>query len=139
MHEKQIVRIIQGAIAHLEKDTTNQYKHSTSNVAKSYLRILMPYAITKEYDMEGKEILVILNREYKPLGVGKGDNVHYQEYPCLISKETLEKIKNSPMKNHTDNPRLITLYHDGNPPWGSRKDLQKYISQAQTLMSALSE
>lgn len=139
MHENQIVRTIQGAIAHLEKDTTNQYKYSTSNVARSFLRILMPYAITKEYDMEGKEIFVILNREYKPLGIGKGDNVHYQEYPCLISKKTLEKIKESPLENHTDNSRLITLYHDGNSPWSSKKNLQKYISQTQILISALSK
>lgn len=139
MNREQISRSITGALEHLEKDYKGQYKTSTTNFARSYMRLLLPYAITEEFDTDKKEkIYVVLNREYKPLGLGKGEYIRYTDYPCKINRSLYEELQIK-LKTNTENTRLITLYHDGITPWSTKKNLHKYIEQLNKLTSILKQ
>lgn len=134
MNAKEIVRTIEGAINHLEKDNLGKYKSSTSNYARAYFRLLLPYVIKEEIGRNGDLINVVLNREYKPLGIGKGEVIDYEDFPCLINKETYSNLKKL---IRTQSTHSVYLYNDGNPPWSSKKDLQEYMSRVVILVDYL--
>ncbi|GGJ06771.1 hypothetical protein [Halopseudomonas pertucinogena] len=129
MHRKQIVRIINGALKDLPK------RGSTSPLYRSYIRSLLPYAVIHEQAEDGSQITVVVNRDYKPLGVsGYQDLVSYSDYVGIVDNSLVDKLK---MVLGGDHPRAVFLYQDGNAPWLAKTQMESYLKRLDKLLGLL--
>ena len=152
MNRLNIIRRIEGAIGELEQIANRAIPpkklHSTTYVFESYFKTLFPYAFSKELvtfkDDTGKEIpklaYVVLNREYKPLGVGKhGDYVNYADYDCIIEEDLFNQIlaefNSEHYRYNKNNPEFLTLYN--NHPWRTKKGFDDYLVLLNRLLEVL--
>ena len=115
MSNKKVYRAIKGALEQIDS------KHSKSNIGRAYMRIMFPYQVTK--------CGLILNREYKPLGIGgcKWDNfINYEEYPeLMISEESTKRaIKLLSARNGISEGYF---FNDANTPWGTKGCFNEYV------------
>lgn len=126
---KQIKRIIEGAIKGIE--VNSQIKYSRTPSFRAYCRNLLPYGIVCD---NGK--FLVLNRGYKPLGVGEyGDSVEYGDYICEISEDAFNKI--APVLTANSELGKPFFYHDVYAPWLSQADLRKYENLLRQFLAVL--
>lgn len=91
--------------------------------------IFMPYCIQRLKD--GRYI--VLNRDYKPLGIQTREWVDYETQPSAakieISKETAQRLS----WEGKDNLDTIFLYNDGCVPTGTPTSMQAYLARLAIL------
>lgn len=119
MSNKKIHRFVTGAIAQASSNNRDEFKATKSPYCRHYMRIMFPYCI----DESG----LVLNREYKPLGVGGyGDYVDYRDYPesYLAGDAIQQSIRMLPKRGYVEEG---FFYNDGNHPWDSAKNFNAYI------------
>lgn len=134
-NEKQLGRIIEGALEQLKIVHDSVAKRTSSEYCKHYIRVLLPYGIITFKD--GNSYMV--NREYKPLGVGGyKDWVDYKDFQCEISNSTYEKIKTSRAYTHC-NEAGIFIYEDANSPWESQKFINSYMKKLNIILEILKQ
>jgi hypothetical protein len=91
-------------------------------------RAVLPYLL-QTMDAE-PEWAVVLNRDYKPVGVTRRDYVRYEEYPeAHIHVELYRLLEPRP------NIYSYYFFNDANPPWDSPGCLQKYREKIKDLLS----
>lgn len=85
------------------------------------MRSWLPYSV---HDSAGGQILV--NRNYKPVGLIKKDHVKYDEFSWLhlqLSQHQLDQVHHSQPNKHKNS---ASLFHDGTAPWRSRENAMLY-------------
>lgn len=94
-----------------------------------YRWVFMPYCIKRLKD--GRYI--VLNRDYKPLGIRTRDWVDYDSHPTAakikITAATARKLSWE-TKDDTD---VIYLYNDGSVPTRSAADMKTYLAKLAVL------
>jgi len=88
------------------------------------LRILLPYCayqVDDDYDMT-----ILLNRNYKPIGVTATEWVDYAEYPFAHFKQPAGTL---------DEDGLCYFFDDGTAPWNSRHGLDRLINEYRKFLS----
>ena len=80
-----------------------------SNGTRLYFRTCMPYCLS--------ECGTILNREYKPIGVGGKSWRNWVDYEAFANTHKL---------NGYIGP-MVWFYHDGNPPWENANYRKDYL------------
>lgn len=89
----------------------------------------MPYCIKRLKD--GRYI--VLNRDYKPLGIQTSDFVNYETHPTAaklkITKATAKKLSWSA----AEDVETIMLYNDGCVPTRSKANMDAYLAKLAVL------
>tara|TARA_A100001391_G_scaffold203940_1_gene197769 strand:+ start:753 stop:1244 length:492 start_codon:yes stop_codon:yes gene_type:complete len=78
--------------------------------ARMYFRTCLPYCINK--------VGMVLNREYKPIGIGGGSSRNWVDYELFSLTHIM------PDHNRKD---FLWFYDDGNVPWHSVKCRRDYM------------
>jgi len=101
------------------------------------LRPYIPYVV-HETEIAGKYIL--LNRDYKPLGIKTFDRVAYSSYShMLFDSDALELIKpHYYLFQGPNNSVDGSFFMDDCPPWLAKKDAATLIYRLEKLISKLS-
>lgn len=106
------------------------YLGSYSKKAVESLRSLLPYCLHPVTD----DVLIWLNREYKPLGVlPYGRWVDYQAFSWVhVRKDDLRLASLLPLCElvHRD---TYYLFLDGNPPWNCKRDALRLLRMLEPL------
>jgi len=89
------------------------------------LRIFLPYCIHPS-SLEGLSLL--LNRNYKPIGVAATEWVDYAEYPFAHFKQSAGTL---------DEDGRWYFFDDGTAPWESRHGLDRLIGEYESFMKIL--
>lgn len=79
-----------------------------------------------------KDIYVILNREYKPLGLITHDFVEYEDYAVQIKGITRLKASKLSARGSDDQSRIY-LYNDGCKPEASPEHARAYFKRLRML------
>jgi len=117
INDKKIHRKVSCAIYQLNR--TGSLKQTKSDYCRHYMRVIMPYFVRSDG--------IVLNREYKPLGVGNdGNDVDYEDYPeSFITLESA--IKTAELLPKRGNISEVFFYNDENPPWASARSFKEYL------------
>lgn len=90
---------------------------------------LFPYCIKQLED--GRYI--VLNRNYKPLGVQSGDWVVYEEHPSAINLEITKSIAEKLSWVGEGCTDTIYLYNDGCIPTDAKEHMNAYLKRLSVL------
>lgn len=94
----------------------------------------MPYLLDKIGKDKGKgSKWIILNRNYKPLGIEKGF-VDYEDF-FFYANIRINTLRNISYKELNENPSRVYLYNDGCIPTISKKNMKDYLKRLDHLMS----
>lgn len=127
MSHKTVERQIRSFLTELE--------FGLKKIKKTYeyqyiFKVLAPYAVLKERD-----ILIVVNRFYKPLGVPSGSNVNYADYSSSILDGS-DLIHSNCYQIFEEN-KIAAFYNDGSKPWESRKLQTLYIERLKLFLKTL--
>jgi phage regulator Rha-like protein len=106
------------------------------NCISSVLGVHMPYQAIKTVD--GR--LLLLNRNYKPLGFFTSDWVNYDDFPIVsickgIGRTTLVKLSHDSMlQEYKDGSIGVWLYDDRSKPTLNAANMNSYIDKLKLLM-----
>lgn len=92
-------------------------------------RVCFPYCLMRL----GDGSYILLNREYKPLGVFPDAWVDYDDYPRFAVRITTAQARRLSVRGN-DDLECIFLYHDGCTPTSSTKDMAAYCQRLAWLM-----
>ena len=82
----------------------------------------------------GPDQVLVLNREYKPLGVAAyKPHVTYSEWPCVVDLPSRSEFKHG--AHGSD--RVHPLYQDHFTPWTSMESWQRYTKRLHVLLADL--
>jgi hypothetical protein len=85
-------------------------------------RVLLPYCI---YPADGAG-RILLNREYKPIGVPKAAPfIHYDDPKYAMWLITTDEGPHD---------RFYHFFNDGNPPWSGAADFRDYVSRVSSVL-----
>jgi len=109
-----------------------------SRHAARLARVSAPYVIKIDPSVGGK--LLVLNREYKPIGCGGrswggGCHAHYPDFQDAIiqpSLELMEWMRANLDEVHADSAWYF--YNDSNPPWDGRNHAERQIRLIEGLL-----
>lgn len=93
--------------------------------------IVFPYCIDRLKD--GRYI--VLNRNYKPLGISTKDWVDYETHPSALSIKLTEEQAASLSWNGSTDLNRIYLFSDVCPPTGSSSAMNDYQARLSLLMT----
>ncbi len=115
------------------------YKPLNPRQSEQWIRTCCPYTFEKIYkDKIPTDLILPLNRKYKPLGIHiESPWVSYEDFefqsitPDLINLESCPKVTKSGVTMntfdfYTDYTNYYYLYDDGCSPWYSKKHLIEY-------------
>lgn len=89
----------------------------------------LPYCL----DQIGKDTYVVLNREYKPLGLITHDFVRYEDYAVQIKGITALKASKLSARGSDDRSRIY-LYNDGCKPESRAEHAKAYFKRLEILL-----
>lgn len=100
---------------------------------REWLSLEGPYTFTRLED----DLLLPLNRYYKPVGLGKTHWVEYANFAALaVPRRRLCLDYADPVyTQRTDGHCREYLYHDGNSPWRDRACLLAYLTRLVGLVA----
>ena len=90
----------------------------------------MPYCLQR---LKNKDVFVILNRYYKPLGIKTDASIDYDKYPTIIHRLTEKKLAQMVITNPSINEKSYYFYGDGCKPWQSNKLYDEYMERVKIL------
>jgi hypothetical protein len=93
------------------------------------LRRDLPYVI---HGVDAKGRYIIVNRDYKPLGVPSDDWEDYEKYPHVHIALTDAQIKEVVHRDHTRG-----IFGDGSTPWQTRQKAINYILRLEKLLKTI--
>lgn len=93
-------------------------------------RRFLPYCLKRLDD--GR--YVILNRDYKPLGLPGTDWVTYEEHPSAVRLRITEETAASLSYKGNPDKAAIYLYNDGCIPTRSNQAMEAYLDRLAHLM-----
>ena len=92
--------------------------------------IYLTYCLKKQKDGS----YIVLNRDYKPLGLNTYEDVKYEKYPIATKLPGMTKNKAIELSwndsSETDN---IFLYNDGTNPIQSKNNMSEYLKKIEML------
>jgi hypothetical protein len=115
--------------AYLEKFDSDWRRSARRDALYNRMRLELPYVIQKT---ESRRAYILVNRDYKPVGVDSYNHVDYERYPNLHVRLTPEQLKTVTLRPHTHG-----LFDDGTTPWRKRADAQAYIGRLRNLHNAI--
>ena len=84
------------------------------------LRPFLPYVL----EDAGGDNFIWVNRDYKPIGIATDDFAYYEQYPWLhVGKDEPVAMRGR-----------FSLFNDGCPPWGSRKDAERLVAVMKLML-----
>ena len=92
--------------------------------------IYFPYCIQKEKDGSW----VILNRNYKPVGMNTGDFVEYKKHPVSARPRSLTAATLKKLSYKGESESRVYLYNDGTNPLTSKENMDAYLKKLAILM-----
>ena len=98
---------------------------------QSFLSINFPYCL--EYQPDGS--IVVLNREYKPLGFNTKEFITYKNYPINTKYKKIHPANSKKLSIRDDvnvNERIY-LYDDGCNPLSSKANMKMFLEKLATL------
>lgn len=103
-------------------------------------RVSAPYCIKRDRDINNK--LIVLNREYKPIGCGgkswEGPKAHYPDFAGHIiepSGDMLVWMRENLTEVHKDSNWYF--FNDVTAPWDARKHTESLILKIESLIDHL--
>lgn len=137
---------------HPNNDRQSRHIAFSQSWAKAYIRTMFPYltelgvnTMTRsqavdgdafygptdpDFDLGPNQVLV-LNREYKPLGVAAyKPDVTYSEWPCVVDLTEGSEFK----RGACGTDRAHPLYQDCSTPWSSMSHWRTYAEQLAALL-----
>jgi len=106
---------------------TARYQVGLRSQAYWEMRLWLPY----ELEPITPSTQVLVNREYKPVGLDSTEHVDYRKFEALQTNLSAEQVR---MFSHAETGQGY-LY--GLTPWGSRKAAEMYLIRLQMLKSEL--
>jgi hypothetical protein len=108
------------------------FTHTYIFMQKSIRAIFFPYCLLQRKDKKW----VILNRNYKPVGVSNGEWVDYDAVPADVCIKSITSIQRSRLSCGRENsdPFRIYLYNDECVPNVSREHMDAYLAKIALLM-----
>lgn len=94
-------------------------------------RFIFPYCIVHLED--GR--FIVLNRNYKPLGVQTEEWVDYDQHPSAIRLAITPAVASKLSWNRSDSIDRIYLYDDGCVPTDSADHMKAYLERIAVLMA----
>ena len=85
----------------------------------------LPYCVRRLND--GKYIL--LNRNYKPLGIQTNEWVIYEDHPSRVALKITPSIAKKISWDNNENIDTIFLYNDGCTPTSSDSNMNSYLKR----------
>ncbi|MGD1705090.1 hypothetical protein [Dapis sp. BLCC M229] len=117
MINKTVKRVIVGSINVIKEIQGKlDIKFYKSNYFEYWLRLSMPYGIIENG--------VVVNRFYKPLGIGKGEWVDYKDYSYSILDEGFISDQKY-------------FYDDGTAPYSNSQNFKAYMTKINSFLSEL--
>lgn len=111
-----------------------------SGRAAMVARVSAPYSIKRDHDIGNK--LIVLNREYKPIGCGgkswAGPKAHYPDFSEHIiepSAGMLAWMRENLKEIHED--MFWSFYDDCTAPWDARKHTEALVLKIESLIDHL--
>lgn len=89
----------------------------------------LPYCLDRQEDGRW----VVLNRDYKPLGMLTRDFLRYEEHPVAAYLGGLTAAARAHLDDRDNGPGRIYLYDDGSVPTSSAEAWEKYSRKLEVL------
>lgn len=116
--------------AYLEKFGSDWKRSAQRDALYNRMRLELPYVI---HETKSLHTYILVNRDYKPVGMKSYDHVDYEQYPNLHIRLTPERLKTVVLQPHTHG-----LFDDGTTPWRKRANAQAYLGRLRILHNLIS-
>ncbi len=91
--------------------------------------IYFPYCLEKQEDNSW----VILNRNYKPIGINTAEFIDYREFPVSATPRSLTTTTLKKLSYDGTAEDKIYLYNDDTNPLASQKNMESYLTKLAIL------
>lgn len=100
------------------------------SVSTDFRAVYFPYCIEKQSD----GTWVVLNRQYKPVGINTSDFINYEDYPVSAKLKGIgPAVAKKLSYNGEVNGSRIYLYNDGCVPTQGKANMVSYLKKLEIL------
>jgi len=105
-----------------------------------FIRYAAPYCLMPLEARDDEDRAILLNRDYKPVGIGIPYNlfVDYEAFPAWhLTEDALRRARDCRCWRAVGHSKALFLFNDETPPWKSARQLRRYWESLLLLRGAL--